>query len=407
MCWNSVCKVSLLGCTIALTACGGLIGGDTSLNDSQVSAGGVTASGVNDEDANDEQFAAEDKLPLTTAQLETSWRALAVPSIERIATPQGIVRAFNGFLALSERPRGDGNGSRRYDSETALFFSFDGIHWEQRTLGPKQERQNLTDMACSSQLCVIAGRDESSLVSYFSTDGEIWQEGTPFSWGGNVQALRFAGEYFFTSSLFTGEVLRSQDGATWQQAIGPLPRSQGEGFWDLAYGNGLYVAGGSSSSLAAFTYQSVDGKSWQRGAPVDVCNIERRCSFLSLDFVNGAFYGWRVQSVNGENWTRGPNITMRGIAGTSLLSYGQDGQLHAWDSQRGSSYISLVSYETMAEQSGTLETEWASSWNQDPRRYSYPPSERPPTELEFPWPDGLTCRNRRCVIREGELFLIP
>lgn len=157
-----------------------------------------------------------------------------------------------------------------------------------------------------------------------STDGITWSTGTAGAYG-TLKRIRFMDGQFVALGS-SDKLIYSPDGASW--TVSTLPRAD---FWDIAYGNGVYVLAGSA------TYVSSNGVNWTQTHPMlfeywPVPGVHE-AALDTVVFANGLFQALRVggqfsdirsfSSTNGVDWVAG-GIGQNGGGGTGDLLY-QDG----------------------------------------------------------------------------------
>jgi hypothetical protein len=202
--------------------------------------------------------------------------------------------------------------------------------WVRRTLpGPSAPLQGVS---YGNGVFVAVG--DNSFVAR-SPDGATWTTSTSGAYG-TLKRVRFLNGQFVAVGS-SDKILFSSDGASWTPQTLP-----GSDFWDVAWGNGVYVIAGFS------TYFSSDGFHWSQTraltaytntSPFVVTYDET--IFDTIVFANGRFLSLptgtpQVQalpfhnyrnsffSTDGSNWLTGGQalLSHRGDEGTSELVFG-------------------------------------------------------------------------------------
>ena len=221
-------------------------------------------------------------------QNNTAWRA--------------VTYGDGRFVAVGN----SGTGDRVMTSE-------DGITWTTRTSPVDQPWEGV---AYANGRFVAVGSNAAALSDdrvMTSPDGLTWtirQAAARVYW----RAVTHAGGQFVAvggqGSGITSRVraMTSQDGVTW--TTGPEPNPAPGNFYDVAFGNGAYVAVGSGGANGAAIMTSPDGTTWtDRTSPVGTTTQQWR----GVAFGNGRFVvvGQRetgvtssiITSTDGINWT--------------------------------------------------------------------------------------------------------
>jgi hypothetical protein len=160
---------------------------------------------------------------------------------------------------------------------------------------------NLYAVAYGNGVFVAVG-DNSTIAT--STDGSNWGVSSPGAYG-NLASIRFLNGQFIAVGS-TDKILSSTDGTNW--SAGTLPAA---GFWDVAYGNGVYVVAGNS------TYRSTNGVNWDLAVPqITIFGQATPIALGAVVFGNNQFVGIpslsqaapnsaSVSSTNGIDWIEG------------------------------------------------------------------------------------------------------
>jgi len=205
------------------------------------------------------------------------------------------------------------------DSQAHLVSSTNGTHWEiARTFGVED---HLIDLEYANGLWVLLlSRQSTNLLVESSLDGITWSEAAvpvlpppdfrPYINGG-LRLLNSGGEWVVR--VRKRLVLRSTDGRNWTMSELGVP--PGEEIFDLAYGDGKWVA--QVMSGAPYPYLSsstnlINWEWWRSWPPDDSNNV-----FYSLKHFNGVWFGTRssyvhesgpeysiLTSTDGTQWTR-------------------------------------------------------------------------------------------------------
>src|SRR5688572_17357282 len=147
-----------------------------------------------------------------------------------------------------------------------------------------------------------------------SPDGTAWTASTVGSYGDLLQVRFLNGQFVAVGS--SDKILFSSDGASW--TAGTLPSS---GFWDVAYGHGMYVVAGTSA------YMSTNGVAWVLTVPQITLGPfppynTRIATLDSVAFGNGIFVGLTV----GHSVINEPQVS---LYSTNGLDWVEDRNAHA------------------------------------------------------------------------------
>lgn len=204
--------------------------------------------------------------------------------------------------------------------------------WVRRTVpGPSPA---LNSIECGNGTFVAVG--DNSFVAH-STDGITWTTSTAGAYGTLTRVRFLNGQFVAVGS--SDKLIYSSDGASWTAST--LPQA---GFWDIAWGNGVYVLAGQRTTSAQGTYVSPDGINWTRTHPMvqepPPFNTTYETALDTVVFGNGRFQALpggaalthqtrqSLSSTNGIDWiTSGSGLaSLSGGGGGGELLY-QDG---AW-----------------------------------------------------------------------------
>jgi hypothetical protein len=200
-------------------------------------------------------------------------------------------------------------------------------------------------IALVSGLAVMVGTDStgSAMQIYTGTNLLSWSARTPGA-GGTGTTLNkviFGGSRFVAVGN-NGEIQVSTAGTIWANSA---PDSAFSGtFWDVAYGNGLYVAVGHSAAGAAEIQTSADGITW-----------DSQTSALAQELYGVSFNGTRFiavgtdgiqYSTNGTAWTAatvggGYTGVFRSVScnGSLCIAVGDDGEIQSSSSAASWTHI--------------------------------------------------------------------
>jgi len=123
----------------------------------------------------------------------------------------------------------------------------------------------------------------------------------------NLQGVAFGGDRFVAVGT-SGIVLVSANGTDWLRGYPPRSGNYLLSFYDVAYGNGQFVAVGSTSAgtVAAAVRCSPDGLGWTNAPVVPSLNAP----LLGVAYGNGVFVAVSanaiITSTDGQNWTNQP-----------------------------------------------------------------------------------------------------
>lgn len=199
----------------------------------------------------------------------------------------------------------------------------------------------------------------ATLPAPFITAG--WQQATTTSFGTtnvNSVAVSDAGKLVAVGS--SGKIATSTDsGINWTQQVSPFQTSN---IYSVAYGDGIYLAGGSTGKMA----RSVDGENWVlvpstfgASAILGIAYLP----FASLWVAVGAS-GKLATSLDGNSWLQRASsfgttfINSVYSAADIAIAVGYDGKLATSNNgvdwtQRGSSFVTSTIYDVVADPSGT------------------------------------------------------
>jgi hypothetical protein len=203
------------------------------------------------------------------------------------------------------------------DKSGSTFASVDGTNWRR---GSVPGSPSLTGVTYGKGLFVAVGNEGEIFTS---TDGLSWVKRVSPSPRGNSKIL-YGNETFVA---YGGTIWKSEDGIVWIEF--PLWEKVGTLFWEMIYGNGIYVA---TSSKGIFT--STDAITW----------TQRDAYFHHLAYGNGLFIGfWEgvlYVSPDGAKWTKKELANTNGLGeigfeGGTFFTWTLDGKLQQSDHMRG------------------------------------------------------------------------
>ncbi|MFA6442008.1 MAG: hypothetical protein WCV99_06720 [Sterolibacterium sp.] len=217
---------------------------------------------------------------------------------------------------------GSGSNPAQANQDTLRYSSDYGQTWQAVKSGA------FYGMSFVNDRFVAVGH--SGTIMY-SLDGKTWTDvSDPL--GGSLYGVAYGNcVYVITGGNNAGVVYRSYDGAHWSKAaITPYPSSFGPwGLFEVAFGNGLFVAGGSGwdgSKWTSVILTSPDGLIW---TPQTLGND---FSVTSLTFGNGVFLalaGTVYSSSDGKTWTQASTTSANKVrfSGGQFLTPSYSGQL--------------------------------------------------------------------------------
>jgi len=201
----------------------------------------------------------------------------------------------------------DFEGRASVVSSKSNYDPLDRWYWK----NPLPQGRDLVSVAYGNNTFVALTNGGDTVAT--SSDGITWEVGTTGDCTSQY-VVRY-GKNIFVSVGSLGSICTSSDGITWTKR-----NSEGDWFWDVAYGSGTFVAVGMSraQSITGVIYTSPDGITW---TPSPFQRTSKG-SNGSIAYGNGIFVicGGDVflTSPDGVNWTERPT-SIRGIWG---MTYG-------------------------------------------------------------------------------------
>lgn len=229
----------------------------------------------------------------------------------------------NGFQPVNAGFTNDLNGicvgSNTYvavGSAGLLITSTDATNWVQRN---SRATSDLKSVAFGDGKFVAVGGTQFRL----STNGTSWSilsDGTSATY----LAITYGKDRFVSvggNGLGTASRARSStNGVDWVQSTPP-----GHSLFSIAYGNGVFVAGGyyfSAAYLGAVAVSS-DGIQWQGGVLPSTGSLDssiRAVAFGAGQFVAFSYDGFVLTSTNGLSWDRKLRLTNRHTYAAAYLN---------------------------------------------------------------------------------------
>ncbi|AGF55774.1 chitobiase/beta-hexosaminidase C-terminal domain-containing protein [Clostridium saccharoperbutylacetonicum] len=232
-----------------------------------------------------------------------NWNQVGAPF--RVVSSGGCAQAFCGFY----------DGTKYYmlgfdlSSYGGVMTSTDGINFT-------VERKDSTSIARDCLFAngkYIQANDQGLLVS---SDGVNWKHALV---NGDFTSIAFDGTNYFTAGstgASDGAIYKSTDYSDWTMLQIPLNK----GINGIAYGNGKYVAVGNTASNGKGTIlKSTDGTSWTLGSSPN----NEQSGLCSITYGNNMFVAVGsnlsiITSTDGENWTSrkydNATYTLRSVA---------------------------------------------------------------------------------------------
>lgn len=215
-------------------------------------------------------------------------------------------------------------------SDGTLLTSVDGSAWTETPLG---QRATLFAVAYRNGRYLGVGSNSFTIPGnnaavFSSTDGLTW---SPLAFPETATITR---RDFFRSLLLTdtgfvgfgsgGLIAETTDGGSWNGLSQPADRPQ---FYDVVYGNGLFVAVGDKSTnqnipginegRIGAVYTSTDGWNWQEQTSGVRGSILRQVAFGGGRFVAVGTAGVVIYSDDGANWQRAVHPIFTSWAGVA------------------------------------------------------------------------------------------
>jgi hypothetical protein len=175
----------------------------------------------------------------------------------------------------------------------------------------------LSDIAFGNNTFVATDM-ESKTILYSDNNGATWHETEAGSLGTGFAAICYGDHGFVAvggNAPSTAAAYLSQDGITWTNAFyGKDPENGNDfSFYNIAYGNGIYVAGASNKRLL----YSTDGTNWNLYE--DISANPTASAFMAVEYGNGLFV---AASDTGSIFTSGDNgLTWTARLDRSELSF--------------------------------------------------------------------------------------
>ena len=199
-----------------------------------------------------------------------------------------------------------------------IFTSDDGVSWHETAAVP---HHNFSDVAFGNGTFVAVGGAGKMLTS---ADGETWVTNPVTYPEGNrtsLLSITFAAGKFVavgmrsdTGQVYRGSIMTSEDGVHWQVTYANAAYT----LWDVAYGNGLFVAVGGMNTGPCFIATSGDGVTWTQAtgasAYADLFSIEYDgTQFIAAGKTHSGSNAITTVSGNGANWTDKPIGILPGL----------------------------------------------------------------------------------------------
>lgn len=201
----------------------------------------------------------------------------------------------------------------------AILTSPDGINWTVQSSGTANA---LYCAAYGANTYVVAGVSGTMLSS---PDFTTW---TPVTSGivRDINGLAFANNVFVAACAY-GYILTSPNGSTWTRQVSPFgsDNSSSRTYSTVAYGNGVFVIAGSTSSFASAIQSSPDGINWsiRPSAPSS-------SSFKTITYAPNTFLGVGNGGMIMQAGTLAPpQIYYTNASGTLTLTWAGGGSLLA------------------------------------------------------------------------------
>jgi hypothetical protein len=262
-----------------------------------------------------------------------------------------------GFVSASSR------------AEEGVWFSSDGVSWEQSSL-PASDGEFIESILSTTDLWLIIGGNDEARLAWWSEDGRVWsQVDWPAVFEESIQTITSTGEYFFVLSrdvFDEGTTLwRADETLTWTEIpTGPITPTSG-----LLEG----VSAGLVFRDEDVVSVSTDGTTWATAtltSPFElgegslwVVAVERLgnrwIAFVEVELGDRDPVQAVLSSVNGESWEfegsppfryregLWPGVQTRATIGDRLvvIPFGNFGQI--WSTRDGSDWVLELSEDQL------------------------------------------------------------
>lgn len=201
----------------------------------------------------------------------------------------------------------------------AIQTSTDGITWTNRTTA----NTNQMRAAAYGNGVYVAGGASGALQS--STNGTTWTNRTTVNGSFEVTSMTYGNGYFTAGAVLNPglgaryvAVWKSTDGSAWIEALNFSVGGTNANNVFVGYGNGVYVAG---ESVSTITYYSTDTITWtdtNRTVGSSRVDPHTRIYYSNNVFITTSSTNRLVTSTNGVEWVAGESFA-EGYVGSATL----------------------------------------------------------------------------------------
>lgn len=225
----------------------------------------------------------------------TTWTACTGGSITNNAV---MVKYVNGLWFLG----------KSYSSDYQFSWSADGKTWRSAGLNSNAFNHEIYDVVYTGTRYLACGGRQDGKAIYYSSDGKNWLtvEGGIGLYIGK-KLFKLNNLWLCIGEAYNGQAFSlcwSENETVWQNATltGGVSRNYGN-VLDIAFNNGLFVAGESNYGLL----YSTDGKAWNKGTGVS--DKDNYIFYMNNIWIAGSDTAFGVsRSADGKNWEAGAGL---------------------------------------------------------------------------------------------------